>query len=301
MFHVKILQKVNFVSALGNAAVLLRCPCLNGRALGSGGLIRVLIGNVAMLKKIKSLFGREGDHAKKKLKIRWNNLFRRNKEEPSIASPRQPVKGPVFGAPLEKVACRSDNPSVPAFVEKAVMFLRERALSIEGLFRISGSYGAMMELKKRFDADENFDFPPDTREHDAACLLKLFLRELPEPLLTFKLYDPLVEVGRRPTWKIDLDAAGSELSQQEMLERVKALLETIPMSNRVMLRVLADFLQVVSDHERVGTFNSKVDSAGEQNGNGKPSHRIRSELDVPTGYVGPNGNCSKHGDCRHDR
>lgn len=63
----------------------------------------------------------------------------------------------------------------------------------EGLFRKSGTHIAVTELKARLDNGENVDFYSQSDAHVVACVLKSFLRDLPEPLLTWKLHDDFVE------------------------------------------------------------------------------------------------------------
>jgi hypothetical protein len=105
-------------------------------------------------------------------------------------------KGSFYGLPLE-----ASHASVPNIFSTGV--------EIEGLFRISGSTAEVQKYKNLFDAgtcDQITKLPPfhltrvlslgmdpDLKDledpHACAALLKLYLRELPDPLLTFELYD----------------------------------------------------------------------------------------------------------------
>lgn len=58
-------------------------------------------------------------------------------------------------------------------------------VSKEGLFRVSGSKKRQEELKDLLDKEENIDFDNGRfTPHDVASVLKIFLGDLPEPLLT---------------------------------------------------------------------------------------------------------------------
>lgn len=58
-------------------------------------------------------------------------------------------------------------------------------VSKEGLFRVSGSKKRQEELKDLLDKEENVDFDSGRfTPHDVASVLKIFLGDLPEPLLT---------------------------------------------------------------------------------------------------------------------
>lgn len=61
-----------------------------------------------------------------------------------------------------------------------------------GLFRISGDNAVMMEAKKRIDSGKSVDFSKMKYVHAVAGLIKMYFRELPEPLLTFDHYDMFI-------------------------------------------------------------------------------------------------------------
>ena len=59
---------------------------------------------------------------------------------------------------------------------------------MEGIFRLSGSLSANKELKKKVDLGQAPPFEEDTDVHCMTSLLKQYLRELPEPLLTYTTF-----------------------------------------------------------------------------------------------------------------
>jgi phage terminase Nu1 subunit (DNA packaging protein) len=69
------------------------------------------------------------------------------------------------------------------------------------LFRISASASQVQELKQLFDQVEevSVDLTKFTA-HSIAGVLKLFLREIPDPLLGYQMYDKAVNIlGRNFT------------------------------------------------------------------------------------------------------
>ncbi|KAI8331966.1 hypothetical protein EDC96DRAFT_526770 [Choanephora cucurbitarum] len=94
-----------------------------------------------------------------------------------------------FGNPLLN-ACFSNNTIVPRFVKSCISIILRSDVSIEGVFRKNGN---IRELKQLADAIDN---KPDEIDSllcneniiQLAALLKRYLRELPEPLLTHTLY-----------------------------------------------------------------------------------------------------------------
>lgn len=77
-------------------------------------------------------------------------------------------------------------------------------LNEEGLFRIPGSTSKVRKLKNAFDAGviDSEDYYRDT--HTIAGTLKSYLRELPEPLLTYGLYNEWISAAKYASISIEL-------------------------------------------------------------------------------------------------
>lgn len=87
---------------------------------------------------------------------------------------------------------REKGREYPFILEATTKDLMERGIEQEGIFRISGNSREVNDLKARIENGHDVvlsDYSP----HAVACLLKMWLRELPEPLLTFELYDEFNE------------------------------------------------------------------------------------------------------------
>lgn len=69
------------------------------------------------------------------------------------------------------------------------MYSLVTVLETEGLFRRSANITVIKDLQCRCNQGLPIDFKGDP--HIAAVLLKTFLRELEEPLMTFELYDEI--------------------------------------------------------------------------------------------------------------
>ncbi|KAM7397630.1 hypothetical protein PAMA_005778 [Pampus argenteus] len=97
----------------------------------------------------------------------------------------------VFGQRLEETVLyerRYGVRLVPLVVEQCVAFIRERGLYEVGLFRQSGQASLVKELQEAFDVGERPSFDSSTDVHTVASLLKLYLRQLPEPLVPYRRY-----------------------------------------------------------------------------------------------------------------
>ena|SRR3990167_473780 len=71
----------------------------------------------------------------------------------------------------------------------------------EGIFRISAKIDDVDKLRKAMDKEKPTAVDLSAENiHVLANLLKLYFRELPEPLLTFECYSPLVNVASKNTF-----------------------------------------------------------------------------------------------------
>jgi breakpoint cluster region protein len=125
-----------------------------------------------------------------------------------------------------------------------------------GIFRLSGSTAEMNELKDCFNRGEIPDLSKYS-VHSIAGVLKLFFRQLPEPLFTFELFDPFMKtIGKaRDRYLANLDI---ELNKEAKQERVSTLLKQLPRINYVLLSKLIPLLANVckySDENKMTSSN----------------------------------------------
>lgn len=112
--------------------------------------------------------------------------------------PKGGKKKGVFGVPLDVLTERDGVEStlgigpgalrVPGLIDDAVSAMKQMDMSVEGVFRKNGNIRGLRDLTEKLDGKEvEVDLTRETPVQVAA-LLKKFLRELPDPLLTYKLY-----------------------------------------------------------------------------------------------------------------
>lgn len=162
-----------------------------------------------------------------------------------------PLSTQQFGVSLQFIKEHNDGQVVPPVVRQCVEFLSQPdAFETEGLFRRSASVSVVRDVQARINRGETIDFqteyPGDF--HLAAVILKTFLRELKEPLMTFDLFEDIVNFQR--------------LSKEERAQMVKMLiLERLPEDNYSLLKYLVQFLAKVqdrSDLNKMTSFNLAV-------------------------------------------
>lgn len=165
---------------------------------------------------------------------------------PSVAAPRPstrdgrgPPNKPVFGLSLDDLFRRDQSP-VPLVVYQCIQAVDVFGLDHEGIYRISGNQNQIQELKSLFDHNAStVDFRnPESFFHDvnnAAHLLKLFFRELSDPLFTNQHYGELIEAAK---------------IQDEMVRRdsLHAIINALPDPNYATLRALTLHLHRVEQH-----------------------------------------------------
>ncbi|XP_041442607.1 unconventional myosin-IXa isoform X4 [Xenopus laevis] len=104
-----------------------------------------------------------------------------NKKNDSELSTRQ------FGVDLSRLT--NEERLVPVLLEKLIGYIEMHGLYTEGIYRKPGSTNKIRELRQSLDTDiENVNLD-DYNIHVIASVFKQWLRELPNPLMTFELYE----------------------------------------------------------------------------------------------------------------
>ncbi|KAJ2395811.1 Rho GTPase activating protein, partial [Coemansia sp. RSA 2559] len=146
------------------------------------------------------------------------------------------LKEPVFGLSLEravKLTKIRENYHLPAVVYRCIEFLdAKKAWLEEGIYRQSGSSLALSILRKEFNNNSDYNLlklskPPDI--HAVASLLKAYLRELPESVLTLRLHQDFMRV-------VDLADRGDRVHE------LGRLVSELPIANYTLLRALTAHL-----------------------------------------------------------
>ncbi|XP_066566863.1 rho GTPase-activating protein 24 isoform X2 [Amia ocellicauda] len=158
-----------------------------------------------------------------------------------------PFGGGIFGQKLEETVRyerRFGNKMAPMLVEQCVDFIRQRGLQEEGLFRLPGQANLVKELQDAFDCGEKPSFDCNTDVHTVASLLKLYLRELPEPVIPFAKYEEFLSCTK-------LLSKDDESGMKELLKQVKCL----PPVNYNLLKYICRFLDEVQSYAGVNKMS----------------------------------------------
>ncbi|KAJ3826239.1 hypothetical protein F5880DRAFT_129242 [Lentinula raphanica] len=98
----------------------------------------------------------------------------------------------VFGFSLLDYATTKNLPEeeIPKIIRVCIAEIDKRGLDSEGIYRVSGRHAIVQMLQHEYEKDEaNFQFSSKEDIYAVASLMKLYLRELPEPVFRFSLQD----------------------------------------------------------------------------------------------------------------
>uniref|UniRef100_A0A671W2K5 Rho GTPase-activating protein 17 n=2 Tax=Sparus aurata TaxID=8175 RepID=A0A671W2K5_SPAAU len=192
-----------------------------------------------------SFFSKEGDYARyfvtlleaqadyhrKSLTVLENVL-------PTIQAQQDSwTEKPAFGTGLDEHLKRSGR-EIALPLEACVMMLLETGMKEEGLFRIAAGASKLKKLKAALDCStsqlEEFYSDP----HAVAGALKSYLRELPEPLMSYQLYDDWIQ-------------ASSVTDPDKRLQALWVVCDKLPKNNKTNLRYLVKFLSKLAQDSEV--------------------------------------------------
>uniref|UniRef100_A0A8D3D9W8 Uncharacterized protein n=1 Tax=Scophthalmus maximus TaxID=52904 RepID=A0A8D3D9W8_SCOMX len=149
----------------------------------------------------------------------------------------------VFGVKISVVTKR-ERSKVPLIVRQCVEEIERRGMEEVGIYRVSGVATDIQALKAAFDSN-NRDVSVMMREMDVNAIagtLKLYFRELPEPLFTDDLY---------PNFAGGIALSDSVAKESCMLN----LLLSLPEPNLVTFLFLLDHLKRVAENESINKMS----------------------------------------------
>ncbi|XP_035284529.1 rho GTPase-activating protein 12-like isoform X4 [Anguilla anguilla] len=144
------------------------------------------------------------------------------------------IKDQVFGSSLASL-CQRENSTVPDFVRMCIDHVDNNGLEIDGLYRVSGNLAVIQKLRFAVNHDEKVDLEDSKWEdiHVTTGALKMFFRELPEPLFTFAYFDDFI----------------SAVKSFDRKQRVKDLIKQLPRPNHDTMQALFKHLRNVIQYK----------------------------------------------------
>ncbi|XP_048019251.1 rho GTPase-activating protein 12a isoform X2 [Megalobrama amblycephala] len=146
------------------------------------------------------------------------------------------IKDQVFGSSLSSL-CQRENSTVPRFVWMCIEHVEKTGLGVDGLYRVSGNLAIIQKLRFAVNHDEKVDLGDSKWEdiHVTTGALKMFFRELPEPLFTYAFFNDFIAAIKMPDYK-------------HKVQTVKDLMKQLPRPNHDTIQVLFKHLKKVIQH-----------------------------------------------------
>lgn len=164
----------------------------------------------------------------------------------------------LFGQDFSHAA-RSTPDGVPFIVKKCVCEIERRALHTKGIYRVNGVKTRVEKLCQAFENGKELVEMSQASPHDISNVLKLYLRQLPEPLISFRFYHELVGLAKE-SLKAEAEAKAASRGRQDgsesdaaalaMVGRLRELMRDLPAENRATLLYLLRHLRRIVEVEQ---------------------------------------------------
>ncbi|XP_016378587.1 rho GTPase-activating protein 6-like isoform X2 [Sinocyclocheilus rhinocerous] len=123
---------------------------------------------------------------------------------------------------------------VPRVLDSCCQHLQKYGLQTVGIFRVGSSKKRVRQLREAFDQGAEVVLDQRHSVHDVAALLKEFLRDMPDPLLTRELYSAFISC--------------TSLDKADQHTVIQLLICLLPACNSDTLQCLLHFLSNVANH-----------------------------------------------------
>uniref|UniRef100_A0A665T5Q7 Rho GTPase activating protein 45b n=1 Tax=Echeneis naucrates TaxID=173247 RepID=A0A665T5Q7_ECHNA len=178
----------------------------------------------------------------------------------------------LFGREFSQVAgCVSDG--IPFIITKCISEIERRALKMKGIYRVNGVKTRVEKLCQAFENGKELVELSQCSPHDISNVLKLYLRQLPEPIMLFRLYNSLMGLAKE---SLQSDGDTSEGGDTEssginpavgkgpelvdlgpdtdpeilvLVDKLKELLKELPKANLATLRYIIRHLRRIAELE----------------------------------------------------
>ncbi|VDM22652.1 unnamed protein product [Hydatigera taeniaeformis] len=111
---------------------------------------------------------------------------------PTAKYPPRPHQ--VFGVSLDFIMKHNNNDPIPSLLKESVEYIRRNCLDVDCIFRRCPSATLVKSVQGTYNSGGSVKFEAFGDPHLPASLIKTFLRELTEPILTYELYDAVLSL-----------------------------------------------------------------------------------------------------------
>lgn len=137
--------------------------------------------------------GRQGFFGFKKASTLPKNLAMNNTSTPEIAE----AANVLFGSELSERA-DYERRQIPCVVTRCIEEVELRGMDTEGIYRKTGGNSQVKMIQDGFSNNENFDISdPEIDITSVTSVLKQYFRKLPTPLLSYEVYDMILDTNSK--------------------------------------------------------------------------------------------------------
>ncbi|KAI1410831.1 RhoGAP-domain-containing protein [Hypoxylon sp. FL1857] len=150
----------------------------------------------------------------------------------------------LFGSELAERA-DFERRQIPCVVTRCIEEVELRGMDMEGIYRKTGGNSQTKAIQEGFDKNENFDISdPDIDITAVTSVLKQYFRKLPTPLLTFDVYDRILETN-------------TITGDEEKCTHLQNVFKQLPQQHRDCLEFLMFHLHRVAEREKENLMTPK--------------------------------------------
>ncbi|XP_036940075.1 rho GTPase-activating protein 29-like isoform X1 [Acanthopagrus latus] len=163
----------------------------------------------------------------------------------------------LFGIDFAQASKNSPD-GIPFIIKKCTSEIESRALNIKGIYRVNGAKSRVEKLCQAFENGKDLVELSDLSPHDISNVLKLYLRQLPEPLILYRHYNDVIGLAKECQRVIVEEADKSHSTQagekcrpsvqlNRVIFKIRDFLQQLPTANYRTLRFLIAHLNRVTE------------------------------------------------------
>ncbi|KAM8822475.1 rho GTPase-activating protein 29 isoform 2-T2 [Spinachia spinachia] len=164
----------------------------------------------------------------------------------------------LFGIDFTQAA-KDRQDGIPFIIRKCTSEIENRALNLKGIYRVNGAKSRVEKLCQAFENGKDLVELSELYPHDISNVLKLYLRQLPEPLILFRYYNDFIGLAKESQSVIveELEAlrrspttvtpAQVSVDLNRILFKIKDLLRQLPPVHYKTLQFLIEHLHRVTE------------------------------------------------------
>ncbi|NXV49039.1 RHG29 protein, partial [Uria aalge] len=174
----------------------------------------------------------------------------------------------LFGVEFAQAA-KNVPDGIPFIIKKCTSEIESRALNVKGIYRVNGAKSRVEKLCQAFENGKDLVELSELYAHDISNVLKLYLRQLPEPLILFRLYNEFIGLAKESqstNEESDAKQASPKSKKRQsicielnrIIIKIKDLLKQLPVPNYNTLQYLIGHLHRVteqSDENKMSASN----------------------------------------------